>query len=95
MLSLLCVVFGRSLVKKLVINLSDVVFNNGDVVCNTAAVNIFGDEFAVIVGKAVLLADTPAIVLFSMGIAPFMVEIGRGVWYNEVIDKLEVVEESY
>ena len=57
---LLGVVFCKSIVEQLVIDLPDVVFNNGDVVFCSGRVNIFTQELTVIVRQAVLLTDTTA-----------------------------------
>ena len=57
---LLGVVFGESLVEQLVIDLPDVIFDNGDVVFCSGRVNIFTQKLTVIVRQAVLLADSTA-----------------------------------
>ena len=57
---LLGVVFCKSIVEQLVIDLPDVIFDNGDVVFCSGRVNIFTQKLTVIVRQAVLLADTTA-----------------------------------
>ena len=52
------IVFGESLVEQLVIDLPDVIFDNGEVVFCSGRVNIFTQKLTVIVRQAVLLADT-------------------------------------
>ena len=57
---LLGVVFGESLVEQLVIDLSNILFDKGDVVFCSGRVNIFTQKLTVIVRQAVLLADSTA-----------------------------------
>lgn len=57
---LLGIIFGKSIVEQLVIELSDVIFDNGDIVFCSGRVNIFAYELTVIVRQAVFLADTTA-----------------------------------
>lgn len=44
------VVFGQSLIKKFVINVLDIFFDDNDIVFYSVAVNVIGNEITVIVG---------------------------------------------
>ena len=88
---LLGVVLDESLVEQLVIDLPDVIFDNGDVVFCSGRVNIFAQELTVIVRQAVFFADTTADCSFFDSDCSFLLNFWgwRGIMSLSIIKKLE------
>ena len=88
---LLGVVFGESLVEQLVIDLPDVIFDNGDVIFCSGRVNIFTQKLTVIVRQAVLRSYSTADCFFFDRDCSFLLNFWGwcGIMSLSIIKKLE------
>ena len=87
---LLGIILSESIVEQLVIDLSNILFDKGDVVFCSGRVNIFTQKLTVIVRQAVLRADTTADCSFFDRDCSFLIEFLGLVWYN-VFNVLDIM----